>query len=265
MKVTPDDLERILKKHPTGVGSSVWPNSSQPGVAVAFRQLCKEIAPNLVFSSDDDRVDWMDRLGTLEFYLDKYESGPHITAIGTKFELYAGLHALAKKAWRGPGMGGVRELPFILDKELRGIAERDLASFESMTKAEEVKAAIVLAGSVIEAILFDLAEKDPAKTTAAAQNVKMKRGWKKFDPTDADWWTLEQVIAVCGQEGLGILSDRTEGTAHIARDYRNFVHPRKEREEAIGNGPLTRSDAIQAGALMELVIDQVNRWRAANP
>ncbi len=138
-------------------------------------------------------------------------------------------------------------------------------------KSEEVKNAVVDSGSVIEAILFDLIEKDPAITATSAAKVKAKlvatnpRCWTKFDPTNDDRWTLEQVIEVCGPNGLGVLGQRTADTAHVARDYRNFVHPRKEREEILANAPLTKADAIQAGALMEMVIDQVARWRAAHP
>jgi hypothetical protein len=267
MHATPDDLERILKKNTgrTAEPGALWPNSNQAGPAIAFLEICKQLVPDLVFTDDADRVDWMEGVGTLEFSLSKFQPGEHLKSLGIKFHVFQDLHRLAKKAWRGPGKAGARPLPFIRDKELRETAERDLASFESARKADETKSAVVLAGSVIEAILFDLTEKDPVASATAAGKVKAKYNWKKFDPTDQVEWTLFQVIAVCGPDGLAILSERTEATAHVARDYRNFVHPRKEREEIRAGTPLTAPDAAQAGALMEMVIDQVTRWRSAHP
>lgn len=244
--------------------------SNQIGPAVAFLQLCKEIAPNMVFSNADDRVEWMDRLGTLEFHIAKFQFGDHLSALGTKFHIFQDLAKLAKDGWRGPAKAGVRALPFVRNKELREIAERDLASFESMAKSEETKSAIVLAGSVIEAILFDLAEKDPTATLTSAKKVKAKHApssprWASFEPANDSRWTLEQVIVVCGPDGLDVLGARSAKLADVTRDYRNFVHPRVERTQILDNAPLTPPDSTQAGALMELVIDQVRRWHAAHP
>jgi hypothetical protein len=213
----------------------------------------------------------MESLGALEFHLAKFEFGPHVQAFGTKFRIFDDLRRLAKKAWRGPSKAAIRALPFIRDNEYRQIAERDLASFASMEKLEETKLALALGGSVVESILLDLLEKDTPKTVAAATAVQSKmlpkksRTWSGFKPGDSEWWTLEQVIAVCGPDGLGVLAERTMKMADLVRDYRNYIHPRKERSQILDNASLIRADAITVRALMESVIEQVEKWRAAHP
>lgn len=271
MKAIPADLTHLNQ----GIGSraSLWPNSTDAGWAVAFLRICKALEPNLVFSSDEDRRDWLKGVGEIEFHLSKIDVGERAKVLGVKVEVYKRLSEIADRCWRGSS-ASARELPFIQDPDLRRIAERDLASLSNAQRAEETKTALILAGSVVEAILWDVVEgcraKDSSGTEAKAAQAKVKLiatnpRWKGFDPKDDERWTLEQLVGVCGPHGLGVLSERAVLIAHAIRDFRNLVHPRKELREQQENGPIIPSDAPGAAALMESVIDQVARWRAATP
>lgn len=271
MRAIPEDLEALNRE--IGERSTFWPNSSNPGWAVAFLRICKALEPNLVFSNDDDRRDWLKGVGAIEFNLPKFEIGQFQKDLPIRSVVFRDLHRIAKHCWRGPA-SAARELPFIKDSDLRRIAERDLSSLTNAQKTDEAKSAIILAGSVIEAVLWDVIEgqraKDPSGTEAKAASAKTvlmvsSPKWRGFNPKDDEWWTLEQIIGVCGPNGLQVLAERTVGMAHIVRDYRNLVHPRKEREEEKSAGPLRSHDAVGAVALMEGVIDQVDRWHALNP
>lgn len=132
-----------------------------------------------------------------------------------------------------------------MNADLRRIAERDLASLTVALAAEETKSALVLAGSVIEAILTDLLE---------ARSPAWIDGKKSFF----------QIIEMCGPKGLRVLDERTVKVADTVRDTRNFVHPGRERETLQGRD-FARSEGIVAQALVEQVIEAVAAAAATRP
>ena len=113
---------------------------------------------------------------------------------------------------------------------------------------------LVLAGSVVEAMLVDLLEQDSAMYEAARAglNASLPQGKKKVTgpPADLDFF---QLIEVAGPGGLKRLADRTCKAAHLLRDTRNFVHPTREREETKGQLLRSQEEAL-AAALVEMVL-----------
>jgi hypothetical protein len=260
----PDDLNKLNNslQHPLGATLSCasW--------ASAFLAVCDGLEPNLVFATDDDRVNWLTYTASVRHHLSRWNIGvvigdPRSDRVSPA--VFTDLAALAQSAWRGPSTGAIRPLPWISDGKCRGIAERDLSSLRNARKTDEVKSALILAGSVVETVLCDLFDRDRAACAAAAAKVMATRSktnprvWGRFDPAKIEGWTLAQMIGVAGPDGLGVLSSRAEAVATAIREWRNFVHPREERDETTSS-PLGANDAVQAEALAETVLQEVERW-----
>ncbi len=258
MKAHPDDLKQLLAKF--GYTPSAALDSGHGPQLSTFFGIAEALEPGLVL--DEDRIEWRIGMDRLRFLLSRWQHGTPAGAMPSSELLRLG--AIAECRWRGPARGDRRELPFIRDAALRGIAERDFATLVAARQHEEIKTAIIMAGSVIEAILADAVERDLSKTTAASTAVQASRAkknprvWGKFNAHDIDSWTLAQLVAVAGPDGLRLLSERAEQMAEVVRDWRNFVHPRKERD-ATATAPLGLSDAKAAEALVERVLEEIQR------
>ncbi len=78
---------------------------------------------------------------------------------------------------------------------------------------------ILLCGSVLEAILLGVAQKDPVKFNKAEASPKNKAGTvKKFHE-----WSLSQLIDVACE--IGHLKTDVKKFSHGLRDFRNYIHP----------------------------------------
>jgi hypothetical protein len=153
------------------------------------------------------------------------------------------------------GMGSqavTRSFVFVQNADLRTIIERDYRELSLvLLPAYAWKSAVILAGSILEAILYDLLTCNPARIQAAIQSKKAskKKGGAVRDiakNTAEDKWDLEHLIATAIDLNL-IPVDRGKTIDQALRDYRNFVHPRKEIRAA---HPCTEAEAMLAkGAL----------------
>jgi hypothetical protein len=118
------------------------------------------------------------------------------------------------------------DLLFITDPQTRDSMRQDISAANSALQNAEWKAATVLGGAAIEALLHW--KLSPPQTTAAAvgtgKNSAVSSGRLKRPPdADFDRWTLIDFIAVARE--LGIIEEATFKQADTARDYRNFIHP----------------------------------------
>jgi len=259
MHAHPADLRQILAIRQSPASPL---DKSEFGTLHAFVRVCELLEPQLVWPKGDARVRWLTGLSHAKFYLTAW-SAVGFQQSGSfpqlEFAVVNELAGLAERYWRAPVAGPIRQFPFLQNAELRSIVERDFASLSAARKADEVKVALVLAGSVIEATLLDVIERDLKASEIAAQQVMQAKGWKKLDPKAASDWKLFQQIALCGPDGLSVLSIKTEKIAQEVRDWRNLVHPGRERDES-RQAPLRPSDAAVAEALVEKVLDEVEAW-----
>jgi hypothetical protein len=103
-----------------------------------------------------------------------------------------------------------------------------------------------MAGSILEAILYDLLTADPSiqQKAMTAHKAPKEKGTVK-DIADGDW-KLHSLIEVAAE--LKLLPDeRAKTFDQVLRDYRNFVHPKKEIKAA---HPCTEAEAYMSkGAL----------------
>lgn len=98
-------------------------------------------------------------------------------------------------------------------------------------------AATVMMGGLLEALFVAYANRLPDKSAMfAAKSVPMDSQTKK--PLQLSQWTLRPYIDV-GHE-LGWITRSGKDVAEVLRDYRNYVHPEKQRSHGITLG---RADA----------------------
>ena len=139
----------------------------------------------------------------------------------------------------------LRRLVFVADEALRENLSRDIASIERLVAAGEWKAATVLGGSIIEALLLDALE----KREASARDVKSfgaKKGWNK----PLDEWPLEWMIQAGA--ALDILSDEDRQTCGLSQRFRNLIHAGRERAKETAS----KATALQAQAAVERLLQK---------
>ncbi len=141
-------------------------------------------------------------------------------------------------------------LPFITDVTLQNLLRNDVSSVNRALSNGEWKAATVLAGSVVEALLlWALSTKSQSERDAAiaACHNSCSQFPANLKPNLSSW-KLFQMVAIAAQ--LNLISEAARKQADLCRDFRNLIHPAKELRE----GVCDRGTALSAVAAIELVV-----------
>jgi hypothetical protein len=133
--------------------------------------------------------------------------------------------------YAGEGSSGVRRsFAYIADADLRKIIERDYNELTNKLFPDEAwKSTVIMAGSILESILFAVLS-DPkrvAKTNASSKGAKAKGGIPIDITADPDSWKLIHLIEAAVDTGV-LPQARADTIDQVLREYRNFVHPQKE-------------------------------------
>lgn len=153
----------------------------------------------------------------------------------------------------------LRDFSFVANVDIRRIIERDYRELAlALLPAQCWKSAVVLAGSILEAILYDLLTRDAARVAAAEASAKAptkRNGQVKslLQNTSSNEWKLTDLIEVSVDLGL-LLPDRSKAIDQVLRDYRNFVHPRKELKAAY---PCTEAEAMLSKGALDSVCNHL--------
>lgn len=115
------------------------------------------------------------------------------------------------------------DLSFMRDPVLRGICESDWWDALLANDHGLLKPAVVLCGAVAEGLLLDCLEQGEDSRLAAA--CKIHNVNRELEEVG-----LDKLVRVAGE--LGKIRRPNEHLAHFVREYRNFVHPGRERKEA---------------------------------
>ncbi len=130
---------------------------------------------------------------------------------------------------------------FITNPQFRESLESDFREMENCLAKEAWKAAQVLAGSIVEALLIDYLHSYPLPSRNLSRDVL------KLE--------LAEAIKVCAIEG--VLSKRVEELCGVVRSYRNLIHP--GRVVRMNEPAPNRSDAVIALELVGLITREVAR------
>jgi hypothetical protein len=143
------------------------------------------------------------------------------------------------------------ELLFIKDTALRDNIRQDVGAATRALNNGEWKAATVLAGAAIEALLHWRLQ-EPSLGAAAVNNaVNAVTRTKKRPFSAIDRWELDQFIEVVGQ--LNLLKPDTSTAAKLAQNFRNLIHPGRAARLAQTCDRATAYSAI--GALEHVIRD----------
>ncbi len=149
-----------------------------------------------------------------------------------------------------------RNFDFIIDKDLKSIIERDYLEFNNILIPDNAwKSAVVLSGSILEAVLYDVLENPKYYTNAmsAKKAPKDKRG-AVIDLKTKEW-KLFVLIDVAEEIGL-LPTARVNSIDQILRDYRNFIHPKKELRAKF---PCTEAEGFLAKGALDSVMNHFEK------
>jgi hypothetical protein len=129
-----------------------------------------------------------------------------------------------------------RTFAWLADPRLRVIVERDYAeAVVRLLPSGAWKSAVILAGSVCEAILVDVLTGTPARLKRAEASGQVPQSNGK--PVAAADWKLEVLIKIA--RDVKLIDQNREKTFDVGlRHFRNFIHPKREvkEEHACGEG-----------------------------
>ena len=143
-----------------------------------------------------------------------------------------------------------QELGFISDSDLKHELRKDVSATNVALSNNEWKAATVLAGSVIEALLLWAIQQRPVTVVRDATEKLLDDGKLERKPKeDFQRWHLSEYIEVA--EELGRIKSETAKQARLAKDFRNLIHP--GRAQRLGQ-TCDRATALSAVAAVEFVV-----------
>ena len=138
------------------------------------------------------------------------------------------------------------ELLFVTDSAIRDGLLQDLEASRSALLNAEWKAATVLAGSLVEALLlWAIRQKNLAEIQSAVQTTKLP----KSTPSDTLEWNLNQYLEVAA--ALNIIDPETAQQTKVAKDFRNLIHPGRAIRKGL---TCDRGTALSTSAAVELVM-----------
>jgi hypothetical protein len=115
----------------------------------------------------------------------------------------------------------------VTDAELARVLSNRWTEANLSFEAGAYLATVILLGSILEGVLLSKIEKNPAQANKASSCPKDRTG----KPLPISEWKLQNLIEVTHE--CGWLKKEYRDFSHVIRDYRNFVHPNKERKEGI--------------------------------
>lgn len=141
-------------------------------------------------------------------------------------------------------------LSFIEEADLRENLRTDIDVANRAFVNAEWKAATVLAGSVVEALLlWALRQRDPNTVEQAADEARCRHAKSPLEKWDlSEFITVAAILKVIGRE--------TETQASLAREFRNLIHPGLQQRLSQS---CTRRTALSALAAVEGVVEDLSR------
>ena len=161
-------------------------------------------------------------------------------------------------AHQGVGSGAaVRSFHFVTNPDVKRIVERDYRELTLRAFPDgSWKSTVILSGSILEAVLYDILTKDAAAVAAAmgARRAPTKRGGVTKDILVNDYkneWRLNDLINVaCDLRSLPYADERA--IHQVLREYRNLVHPRAEIAMGVN---INEGHATASKGMLDVILD----------
>lgn len=142
------------------------------------------------------------------------------------------------------------ELQFITDPDLRINLRYDIGAINRALSNGEWKAATVLAGSAVEALLlWDIQNRHAADIPGAVAALVGNDTFRQRPPTNPEDWSLHHYIEVAAC--LQTIRPETVTETRLAKDFRNLIHPGRSQRLA---QKCDRGTALSCVAALEHVV-----------
>ena len=150
------------------------------------------------------------------------------------------------------------DLLFVADADLRASIRQDIRAVNRAVTHAEWKAATVLAGAAVEALLLWRLSNPPptvADINVAIASARASGRLTDDPPSNREKWSLSQFVEVMGE--LRLIKDKTVQAARLCNSYRNLIHPGRARR--LGE-TCNRGTALLAVAALEHVVTDLSPW-----
>lgn len=131
---------------------------------------------------------------------------------------------------------------FITDEDFRTALENDFKEMNLCSQSGAYKAAVVIAGSIIETVLIDY---------VIAENLSTREDALKLD--------FGKLLSLC--KDRGIISDKTLDLSSVIKGYRNLIHPGRVIRL---NESVNKDSADVSKALVNIVLGEVEKRKKQN-
>jgi hypothetical protein len=217
-----------LFPHVRGGGAQGTYSSGNASALRGIVNLVKQVPQELLILPSDQYADMVLGLGAIEEELSTWASRGDVGVLRPvkgldPLVLVRGALLKCPDEYPPPSTA---DLLFISDPQLRESIRRDVGGANRAFHNAEWKAATVLAGAAIEALLHWKLGQLPltagARKVAASAVVSSGR-LEKTPPANLDRWGLQDFIEVAGE--LKVIKSTSVHAANLARDFRNLIHP----------------------------------------
>ncbi len=220
--------------------------------------LIREIPPELINVPADQYADLVLAIATIE------ENGKFRIGRGTSFPIPAiksvdvatVLYRVLSQCPDEFPPAQTAELLFVTDADLRESIRQDMGAINRAVAHAEWKAATVLAGAAIEALLLWRLNAPPptdAEINRAITSLLAGGTLQGQPPSDREKWSLSQFVEVAGE--LKIIREKTIIAVRLCNSYRNLIHPGRARRLW---EKCNRGTAFLAVAALEHVVDDLS-------
>lgn len=203
--------------------------------------LARELPAELLPTDSDDFTAFVAARTAIESALASW-AGPPSTAASPLYPLRAFgnrtpvvvIRDVLKKCPEEAVAEPTHGLEFIRDVPLRASIRKDLGQSRRALDRGDYKAATVLAGAAVEALLLHAIEPVAVEDREAARARWAARSRRPEDatppkalPSSLEDWKLVHLIWIA--RCAGVISEEAAAAADVARDFRNLIHPGRER------------------------------------
>lgn len=231
-------------------------NVAQRGEVASLIELTDHIPSELISMSSQMATEFVSAVATIRNGLRIWESGDYrldilsLQSFGKLDAITLIRRALSHCPDEMPEAGTV-DLNFIGDEQLRDSIRLDISTANKDLVAGESKAATVMAGSAVEALLlWVLQERTTLAQRKLSAEILVNEGVLDRKPgPNLDRWNLGQFIEVSSH--INIIGPDTSTQARLAQNFRNLIHP--GRATRLGQ-TCDRGTALSAVAAVEHVI-----------
>jgi hypothetical protein len=255
-RVVPSQVCRFIDSTPVyefdGIAKM---NSVDPAVLSGALVLADQVPDELLTMDNDTFASFITAKEQIKHILATWTSNRNAGHSPQGFQFGAPLNplaqirnALAQCPDESPAPG-TSELSFIFDADLRTNLRNDIGAVSRALSNGEWKAATVLAGSAIEALLLWALQQREQRSPADITNAIQTAPKLPSQPLDERQWNLSHYIEAA--QRLKIITDNAATQARLAKEFRNLIHPGRVQRLA---QKCDRATALSAVAGMEHVV-----------